>query len=676
MTKRGEYNVDEKSGNVVMKIDKVLYGGKIYDLSESFSTKRRLKNVKTAVLKNKAKIKLSGGSHPELLMILKGENANGKKADNNGKGSSNSSATTSNTKSSDSGSSGSYYGSSRYGSSSGSSQYPYLYGGGSSSSGSSSDKSSPTTDSNGNCKSPEIKDGMAYVYPLINGVCTQKAIDASNVYKKQNTSTCPNKTDYDNMAVSIGEEQYAIIDDTEYRVKSCYYSDAIALQATTESCNVIPDYPNKQGFVQKQYWYILNNERVNVGSCVPTKEVIALYDDDYNSCQYRYDFENGKAIKQTQWYYIYENEKKTIGECVDVSEEKLAKMTYPMYETAQGCDCNEVDGAKLCQTKLSFNGMANTKIDATECRYIDAEGVGLKDEFVGNYSFKDDSRQAVKKINQYFLGVGDEKIYVTKDRETNKSYPYKELSCGWEHINDKKMSYHKTKFVIKDPELLTLSADILASNPKIQGDEYEIKDCQAVVQSVLYWQMQLDLVKGKKTAEHTRQVLVPENLDPQAKKWSLPMIKTKDSSGRTYEPMLEDGQKPIWDSNFKATNYVLSKEHKQNKERLCWQGKWTYPDDWNYYPNKLKMKGVDNLPESITIGWVWQNIKLYDGYSSIRPNDSGLFWENANYNIEWYPQTTQGKNICQNKNTPFTQSLPTSYTDCLDGGGDSDGSGF
>lgn len=600
----GDYNVDEKSGNVVMKIDKVLYGGKIYDLSESFSTKRRLKNVKTAVLKNKAKIKLSGGSHPELLAIFNDENTSGKKAD--GKGSSNSTAsnsTNSTSSGSDSGSS-SYY-SRGYGSSSGSSQYPYYgYGSGSSGSGSSSDKSSPTTDSNGNCKSPEIRDGMAYVYPLINGVCTQKAIAEANVYKKQNSSTCPNKTDYENMAVSIGEEQYAIIDDTEYRVKSCYYTDTISLQSTTENCTVIPDYDNKQGRVQKQYWYILNNERVNIGSCVPTGEIIAIYDDDYNSCQYRFDFENGKAIKQTQWYYLYENKKKKLGECVDVSAEKLPKMTYPMYENAQGCDCNEVDGVKLCQTKLSFNGIGNTKEDATECRYIDTEGVKLIDEFVGNYSFKDDSRQAVKKINQYFIGEGGERVYVTKDKETNKSYPYKEMSCGWEHINDKKLSYHKTKFIIKDPELLTLSADILSNNQKIQGDEYEIKDCQAVVQSVLYWQMQLDLVKGKKTAEHTRQVLIPENLQKDAKKWSLPMIKTKDSSGRTYEPMLEEGQKPIWDSNFKANGYVLYSQEKQETEKMCYLGA-KKQSSWNLYPSNLKLNGggVDNIPESIGIGW-------------------------------------------------------------------------
>ena len=545
----GEYNVDEKSGNVVMKIDKVLYGEKIYDLSEEFNVKRRLKNPKTAALKTKSKIKLSGGSHPELLAILNDENTIGKKADGksnnsaNNSTASNASNTNQGTSSGDSGSS-SYY-SRGYGSSSGSSQYPY-YGYGSGSSGSSSsDKSSPTTDSNGNCKSPEIRDGMAYVYPLINGICTQKAIAESNVYKKQNTSTCPNKTDYENMAVSIGEEQFAIIDDTEYRVKSCYYTDTISLQATTDSCKVIPDYDKKQGRVQKQYWYILNNERVNTGSCVPTGEIIAIYDDDYNSCKYRFDFENNVAIKQTQWYHRYENKKTNLGECVDVSEDKLPKMTYAMYESVQGCDCKEVDGMKLCQSKLAFNGMNNTKEDATECRYINAEGMGLIDEFVGNYSFKDDSRQAVKKINQYFEGVGGEKIYVAKDKETNQSLPYKEMSCGWEHNNDKKLSYHKTRFIIKDPALRDLPQYILDSNPKIEGDEYEIKDCSAVVQSVLYWQQQLELAKGKKTGEHKRQVAIPENLDAKAKRWSLPMIKTKNASGVQIEAMLEEGETPI-----------------------------------------------------------------------------------------------------------------------------------
>ena len=673
----GEYNVDEKSGNVVMKIDKVLYGGKIYDLSENFSTKRRLKNVKTAVLKNKAKIKLSGGSHPELLAILNDENTSGKKADGkNGSGSSNSTASNSNNSTSsgsDSGSS-SYY-SRGYGSSSGSSQYPYYgYGNGSSSSGSSSsDKSSPTTDSNGNCKSPEIRDGMAYVYPLINGVCTQKAIAESNVYKKQNTSTCPNKTDYENMAVSIGEEQYAIIDDTEYRVKSCYYTDTIALSATTENCSVIPDYDNKQGAVQKQYWYILNNERVNIGSCVPTGEIIAIYDDDYNSCQYRFDFENGKAIKQTQWYYLYENKKKKLGECVDVSAEKLPKMTYPMYENAQGCECNEVSGVKLCQTKLSFNGMGNTKEDATECRYIDTEGVKLIDEFVGNYSFKDDSRQAVKKINQYFIGEGGERVYVTKDKETNKSYPYKEMSCGWEHINDKKLSYHKTRFIIQDPELLTLSADILANNPKIQGNEYEIKGCEAVVQSVIYWQQQLELAKGKKTGEHKRQVLVPEELSETAKRWSLPMIKTKNSSGVQIEAMLEEGEMPIWDSNFKANGYILQTDTKKSSKRYHYGTEFRYPHDidkWNYYPSGLKMNGVDNLPESITIGWANQNILLHKGYSKVTPpNDAGILWEK-----EYYKQNgssanffngIRGDNACIKADTPFTRN---EATQCYGGG--------
>lgn len=606
----GEYNVDEKSGNVVMKIDKVLYGGKIYDLSEEFNVKRRLKNPKTAVLKTKSKIKLSGGSHPELLAILNDENTSGKKVDGKSNNSANNSTASnaSNTnQGTSSGDSGTSYYSRGYGSSSGSSQYPY-YGYGSGSSGSSSDKSSPTTDSNGNCKSPEIRDGMAYVYPPINGICTQKAIAESNVYKKQNTSTCPNKTDYENMAVSIGEEQFAIIDDTEYRVKSCYYTDTIQLQATTDSCKVIPDYDKKQGRVQKQYWYILNNERVNTGSCVPTGEIIAIYDDDYNSCKYRFDFENNVAIKQTQWYHRYENKKTNLGECVDVSEDKLPKMTYAMYESVQGCDCKEVDGMKLCQSKLAFNGMNNTKEDATECRYINAEGMGLIDEFVGNYSFKDDSRQAVKKINQYFEGVGGEKIYVAKDKETNQSFPYKEMSCGWEHNNDKKLSYHKTRFIIKDPALRNLPQEILDSNPKIQGDEYEVKGCEAVVQSVLYWQQQLELAKGKKTGEHKRQVAIPENLDAKAKRWSLPMIKTKNASGAQIEAMLEEGETPIWNSNFKAQNLELNRQNKGWSGWSKWQyekwGDW-YPKTpnraWNWYYKDLK---VDNMElGNFVVGW-------------------------------------------------------------------------
>lgn len=646
----GDYNVDEKSGNVVMKIDKVLYGGKIYDLSESFSTKRRLKNVKTAVLKSKAKIKLSGGSHPELLAIFNDENTSGKKADGkNGSGSNSTASNSTNSTSSGSDSGSSSYYSRGYGSSSGSSQYPYYgYGSGSNSS-NSSDKSSPTTDSNGNCKSPEIRDGMAYVYPLINGVCTQKAIAESNVYKKQNTSTCPNKTDYENMAVSIGEEQFAIIDDTEYRVKSCYYTDTIQLQSTTDSCKVIPDYDNKQGLVQKQYWYILNNERVNIGSCIPTGEIIAIYDDDYNSCKYRFDFENNVAIKQTQWYHRYENKKTNLGECVDVSEEKLPKMTYAMYETVQGCDCKESNGMKLCQSKLSFNGMNNTKEDATECRYINAEGMGLIDEFVGNYSFKDDSRQAVKKINQYFEGVGGEKIYITKDKETNQSFPYKEMSCGWQHDNDKKLSYHKTRFIIKDPALRDLPQEILDNNPKIDGDEYEVKDCSAVVQSVLYWQQQLELAKGKKTGEHKRQVAIPENLDEKAKRWSLPMIKTKNASGVQIEAMLEYGETPIWSSNFKAENVKLGNQYRDGGWSSGYLGTWNWNGDstkkpiqwWNYYFNNLKLDGVDNLPTSFTIGWYYKEFLVYKGYSSLVNGK------------------TFNKNECSNVSNPYQ----TSYSD-------------
>lgn len=80
----------------------------------------------------------------------------------------------------------------------------------------------------------------------------------------------------------------------------------VLLQNTTETCKVIPNFEKKESVVQKQYWYILNNEKINVGSCTPTKEVITLYDNDYNSCKYRFDVINNKAIKQTKLcFYLF-----------------------------------------------------------------------------------------------------------------------------------------------------------------------------------------------------------------------------------------------------------------------------------------------------------------------------------------------------------------------------------
>lgn len=650
----GEYNVEEKSGNVVIKLDKVLYGGNIYNLSEEFSTKRRLKNPKTAKLSKNSKIKLSGGSHPEVLAILNGEAESNSKES---KGKSNNSQSATNEKSS---TSSDYVAYDRgYGSNS-SSNYPYYYPNTNNNSSSNKDYSSPTQNADGSCKSPEVRDGMVYVYPAVNGVCTQKTTAEANIYKKSNTSTCPNKIDYDNKNVSVGEEYYTIIDDTEYKVKSCEYKDNLALQQTTENCQIIPDFKNKQGRIQKQYWYILNNEKINVGSCVPTNETIALYDDDYNSCKYRFDFENNKAIKQTQWYYIYENERETIGDCVDVDDEKIASMTYPMFENAQGCKCNTIDGEQICQTKLSFSGLSNEKVDATECRYIDTGGVKLIDEFVGNYAFKDDSKQAIKKINQYFIGAGGEKVYLTKDKETNQVFPYDEISCGWQHDEDKKLSYHKTRIIIKDPELLTIDT---SSNPKIDGDEYEVKSCQAVKDIVLYWQQQLDLVRGKKTTDYTRQVLVPENLSPTATKWSIPLIKTKNADGVQVEATLESGQKPIWSSNFKADSLELKKDFKENSKRF---GGQSHPSTWNYNysDSDLTLNEVPSLPKNFSIGWEWKWVKtgqytkvvyVPSSYNENNGSTSPAYWycnntQNSFFNTnpyQYYKKYTNANDIKQ-----------------------------
>lgn len=591
----GEFNVEDKSGNVVMKIDKVVYEGKIYNLSEEFISKRRLKNPKKAQLKKQSKIKLNGGSHPEILAILNGETKVNSDTFKNNTSSQNKDKEIANS-SYDSGSS--YYRKNN----DTSSNYPYYTFPNTNTSANSDankDYSSSTTDENGNCKSPEIKDGMIYIYPLINGTCTQKTTTEANLFKKQNTSTCPNKISYNENLVNVGEEGYAIIDNTEYRVISCNYYNNIPLQKTTESCKVIPNYEDKTGIVQKQYWYILNNDRIDVGSCIPTEEVISIYDDDYNSCKYRYDFENNVAIKQTQWYYIYENKKTSLGECVDVSKDKISSMTYPMYESSQDCSCNILNGANICQTKLSFNGFNNTKNDATECRYINTEGVKIIDEFVGSYSFKDDSKQAIKKVNQYFIGIGGEKIYVAKDKETNIAFPYIQTSCGWEHDNDKKLSYHKSRIYIKDPELLNIT---LSSNlqDKVNGDEYEVKSCQAYTDIVLYWQMQLDLIKGKKTATHKRQVLIPENLSPTANKWT---ISTLDGNPFIEEYYIKDNtmqrQVPVFSSNYEAKNYLLDNSGeiygKVKRAGNC-QDSWSsyFPKYKTYYYNYSDLGLLDN----------------------------------------------------------------------------------
>lgn len=601
----GEFNV-ENNGNVVIKIDKVVYDGKIYNLSEEFNSKRRLKNPKTAKLNTNSKIKLSGGSHPEILAILNGE-VNPLVATQNNKAPSNTNNTnnTSNTDISRSNNRGSSSNGTNRGSYS--SNYPILGSNNLNDINRVNSSNNPNLNTlNNDCKGPEVKDGMAYVYVKVNGECQRKATTTNNIYKKQNTSTCPNKVDFNNLKVSIGEEEYTNIGDIEYKIKSCSYNNNLPLNKTTESCKVIPNFENKTGIVQKQYWYVLNNEKINVGSCTPTKEIISLYDDDYNTCKYRFDFDRGNAIKQTQWYYIYENKRNNIGECVDVSKSKLNLMTYPLFENTQGCPCNEVDGANLCQSKLVFNGMNNTKENATQCRYINTQGIKLINEFEGKYAFKESSKQAIKKINQYFIGNNGERVYVARDKETNIAFPYIEESCGWEHDNEKRLSYHKSRIYIEDEELRNINLNNELSK-FVNGNKYEIKSCKANIDAVLYWQEQLDLIVGKKTKEYKRQVLIPQNLEENAIKWSIPLLKRK-VNNKDVIPTTEDKQIPKWDSNFKANNLNIKEETKYTKW-FTLSAFGVKPNKWNFEFRNASLEKAPALPNYFSIGWTRQSYK-------------------------------------------------------------------
>ncbi len=442
----GEYNVETKNGNVEMKIDRVLYDGKIYQLSEPFISKRRLKNYLTAKLDKDAKLKLSDGNHDEILAILNGEATPAKDTTKTAN------TTTNNTSDVNSGSSNSYsgYGSGRS-SSSGSSYTPYILS--SSDTSSTTSTTSSTSSSSTKCNDPQVNGDEVIVYTDDNGTCTKHTLGTDQLYYKYNTTSCANKIDYDNNVVSIGQEQYVYIDDAEYKVTSCAYEREVPLEISYDNCEAIPNFQTKIAKIQAQYYYSFNNTKTNVGECFSTGETTTIYDDDYNSCDYRLDFVNGVAIKQTQWYYYWNNVKTTLGECVDASDKD--SFTYDLYEDAVECGCDTYDinntTATICQSKLVFNGLDGSKTDATDCRVIFDYGLPIMEEFSG-YAYKDDSKQTIRKINQYFYSKYGQKIYITKDVETNVSYPYKYESCGWNNNDDELYSTIKTRIYFEDTD--------------------------------------------------------------------------------------------------------------------------------------------------------------------------------------------------------------------------------
>lgn len=440
---RGDYNT-EQNGNVNFSFSKVEIDGRIYTLSEPFVKKSRLKNPKTAKLSKGSKIQVSEGSRSELLDILNRK----REGQSENYASSNKSSSSPSTISKSTSSDGFI---SSTGRSSTSSSNPY-FGLASDKIGTSSDVnySSPTTNSDGTCKAPSIKDGIVSVYSAVAGTCHLLTASEDAIYIKANQPTCQNIVDYENGLIKVGEEKFVTMDDNkEYKVGSCTYTEPIKLSSEIGSCKAIPDYEKGEALIQKQYFYIRNNERTNVGGCTPAKEY-ALLEDDINSCSYRYDFINNLAIKQTQYYFMAENTRQNVGECVDKKGENFR---YSLFEDDSTCNYTVSNDRVFYQKRLAFMDLTGGKQFATDCRVVASDGYEILEELSG-YEYNDLSKQAIRKINQYFIipGTQNVKKYISKDVKTNKAYPYQERLCKWDHNDDEKFSRRLSTIFFQDTD--------------------------------------------------------------------------------------------------------------------------------------------------------------------------------------------------------------------------------
>ena len=151
---------------------------------------------------------------------------------------------------------------------------------------------------------------------------------------------------------------------------------------------------------------------------------------DLNSCKEdRHDFINGVSIAQGQYFYTYDNERNDVGDCVDITEH-----TYTHFLDATTCKYNVVDGQVFYRQRVAYMNLLNQKKYATDCEVTNSGGYNLIKEFAG-YAYKDSAKQAVRKINTYFLLPGTStKEYVDRNIETNKAYSYNETQCNL--VND------------------------------------------------------------------------------------------------------------------------------------------------------------------------------------------------------------------------------------------------
>jgi len=596
ITLQGQFNVDPQN-NVEIVFDKVQYQGKLYTLNSAFVKKSRLRD-RNAVLTRESDFVVVGGNRDELLSVLNLEVEPSNEKDVNDKLAE-----------------AGYGGSStnNYSSPSGSGFTPTYTTDSKSSDNDSGSSWQPSNDATMivDCPAATLVGGLATYYAQQGTVCVKQT--SNSVYEKYDTRSCRNKIDYKNNQISLGYEMYVTTPEgQDIMVQRCQYEEPIELKSEVGSCKATADFANDVAIVAKQFYYTHENQRVNVGQCVPTDITVPL-ERDMNACANdRHDFVAGFSYPQAQYFYRYENVKRNIGECVDA-----AGFAYEHYMDDTTCDWEVVDGRVFYRQRVAYQDLLGVKRFATDCQVTSSGGMEVHEEFAG-YNFYDVSKQAIRKINTYFYVPGTtQKVYVDQNVETAKAYPYIEQQCGIENDDEALQTHFSKRTIINDTD---------------EAKEVEVSPCQ-VHQTMPYQKLS--------TTEVLVQTLTNQLIEP---------------TGTGYKILGTDkaltGQ-PNWTRNtptYKSMEFYLNNSYKTQSaiysasSQPCY-GKFTRKNvngkfgdlnySWEYYVvnntpcltifSSSKMINIavadlivddtyDDGPEPYSTHWKWQ-FSLKNGYA-------------------------------------------------------------
>ena len=431
---RGQFNVDENN-NAVFEFDKLEHDGKIYNLNNAFVKKGRLKSA-DITLKKDSNLTVSGGNKDEILEIINAvqqESESDSSSDEN-KSNSNNYAGLNNG-----------YGSSNQGQ--GFSPYQLDENDTQQNNGTDSSSSNNTKLNDAlvvECPTASFDGVLATYYIQLGTVCTKRT--STSVEKIYNSKSCLNKIDYKNNIIELGYELFA--HDPEggsFMVQRCEYEEPITMISSTQNCKGLPNYIDKTVTIQKQYSYTWENKTNNVGQCTPIDEVVPLKY-DINACEdERHDFEKNVSVEQAEYFYEYENEKEEIGSCVDIPQ-----YTYTHYLDNNTCKYQVKDGRVFYMQRIAYDDLNSIQHFATDCQVTNSGGFEVFEEFAG-YEYQDSSKQALRKINQYFFIPGTTtKEYITQDIVTDVAYPYIEENCGFTHDDTTLQSTYKSQVYFND----------------------------------------------------------------------------------------------------------------------------------------------------------------------------------------------------------------------------------